>query len=154
MEHKANTKLPCTHCHVLPWHFLVCPGFPGIVKETEISSWCAPHAQHRERHPGTVGKARQISFWASKDLLRSQAGRNGFEITQLVCCGEGALPFRKEHFTGMRAGGPPFSGKGRMKMLIISMFPSLSSTLITISSLASAQLQKSHFKRLLCPGHS
>lgn len=32
---------------VLPQHFLVCPGFPGVLKESDISSWCAPHTQQR-----------------------------------------------------------------------------------------------------------
>lgn len=33
---------------VLPRHFLMCLGFPGVLKEWEISSWCASHTQQRQ----------------------------------------------------------------------------------------------------------
>lgn len=120
------------------------------MQESELSSWRTPRTQCRDRESST-GERQGNSSWASKELLHSQAGQNGFQDHTACLLWRRGLLFLNEHFRGVRARKPPFSGKRRIEMLIISMLPSFSSTLITIrSSLASPspQLQKHIFKRL------
>lgn len=94
IRHAANPAVLAA-IRALPWHFLVCPGFPGILKETEIRSWCAPHAQRRDSSPGVGGKTGQISFWASKDLLRSQAGQKGLRFSSSFAVEKGHCLFSR-----------------------------------------------------------
>lgn len=157
-RNKWSTRQTANHpfqavSRALPWHSLVYPGFPGILKESEIRSWCPLRKRSRTAQTAGLawgGRTGQVSFGASKDLLCSQAGWKGFEIIQLVCCRD--LPFLKEHCTGMKAGEPPFSGK-RIKMQIIPIFPS-SSTLKSISSSSappSPPTQKESFQKVVLP---
>lgn len=123
-EHKANwiASSACPNRAVL-----VCPDFPGILKESKISFSCTPfknaHAWHRDSWPGPGRKTGKVSYWASKDLLASKAGWISFKDCVACLLWRRGLAFSKTTLHMCERGGPPFAGRRRLKCKVFPCPP-------------------------------
>lgn len=101
--HKASSKLACTHCHQSPTvAFFVSSDSPVLCRNPSSAPGVPLGHSAETGSLARVGDG-ETSSWASKELLHSQAGQNGFQDHTACLLWRRGLLFLSEHFRGVRA---------------------------------------------------